>query len=70
MADTPVIELRGVGKTYYNADVATPVLFDMSFQVGRGEFVAIVGGSGSGNGRRVTMRIGAAISAAAASSVA
>jgi lipoprotein-releasing system ATP-binding protein len=48
MADTPVIELRGVGKTYYNADVATPVLFDMSFQVGRGEFVAIVGGSGSG----------------------
>ena len=48
MADTPVIELRGVGKTYYNADVATPVLFDMGFQVGRGEFVAIVGGSGSG----------------------
>jgi ABC-type phosphonate transport system ATPase subunit len=48
MADIPVIELRGVGKTYYNADVATPVLFDMSFQVGRGEFVAIVGGSGSG----------------------
>jgi lipoprotein-releasing system ATP-binding protein len=48
MADTPVIELRGVGKTYYNGDVATPVLFDMSFQVGRGEFVAIVGGSGSG----------------------
>ncbi|MBL8198252.1 MAG: ABC transporter ATP-binding protein [Chromatiales bacterium] len=48
MADTPVIELRGVGKTYYNADVATPVLFDMSFEVGRGEFVAIVGGSGSG----------------------
>jgi lipoprotein-releasing system ATP-binding protein len=48
MADTPVIELRGVGKTYYNGDIATPVLFDMSFQVGRGEFVAIVGGSGSG----------------------
>jgi lipoprotein-releasing system ATP-binding protein len=48
MADTPVIELRGVGKTYYNADVATPVLFDLGFQVGRGEFVAIVGGSGSG----------------------
>jgi hypothetical protein len=24
MADTPVIELRGVGKTYYNGDVATP----------------------------------------------
>jgi lipoprotein-releasing system ATP-binding protein len=48
MADIPVIELRRVGKTYYNADVATPVLFDLSFAVGRGEFVAIVGGSGSG----------------------
>jgi lipoprotein-releasing system ATP-binding protein len=48
MADIPVIELRGAGKTYYSGDVATPVLFDMSFQVGRGEFVAIVGGSGSG----------------------
>ena len=48
MADTPVIELRGVGKTYYNGDIATPVLFDLSFAVGRGEFVAIVGGSGSG----------------------
>jgi lipoprotein-releasing system ATP-binding protein len=44
----PVIELRGVGKTYYSGEVATPVLFDISFQVERGEFVAIVGGSGSG----------------------
>lgn len=48
MADPPVIELRGVAKTYFNGDVATPVLFDLSFEVGRGEFVAIVGGSGSG----------------------
>ncbi|MCL4791821.1 MAG: ABC transporter ATP-binding protein [Gammaproteobacteria bacterium] len=48
MADPPVIELRGVDKTYFNGDVATPVLFDLSFRIGRGEFVAIVGGSGSG----------------------
>lgn len=48
MADTPVIELRGVSKTYYTGEVATPVLFDLSFRVRRGEFVAIVGGSGSG----------------------
>jgi lipoprotein-releasing system ATP-binding protein len=48
MSDTPVIELRNVGKTYYNADVATPVLFDLNARIGRGEFVAIVGGSGSG----------------------
>ena len=44
----PVIELRKVGKTYISGDVATPVLFDISFRVHRGEFVAIVGGSGSG----------------------
>ncbi len=48
MTDTPVIELRGAGKTYYNGEVATPVLFDLTLQVGRGEFIAIVGGSGSG----------------------
>ncbi len=48
MADTPVIELRGVGKTYYSGEIETPVLFDVSFEVRRGEFVAIVGGSGSG----------------------
>ncbi|MEZ5563696.1 MAG: ABC transporter ATP-binding protein [Gammaproteobacteria bacterium] len=48
MTDAPVIELRGVGKTYFSGDVATPVLFDLSFRIGRGEFVAIVGGSGSG----------------------
>jgi lipoprotein-releasing system ATP-binding protein len=48
MAEAPVIELRGVGKTYRSGEVETPVLFDVSFSVGRGEFVAIVGGSGSG----------------------
>jgi lipoprotein-releasing system ATP-binding protein len=47
-AGEPVIELRGVGKTYRTGDVETPVLFDISFGVQRGEFVAIVGGSGSG----------------------
>jgi lipoprotein-releasing system ATP-binding protein len=48
MSETPVIELRDVGKTYQTGEVVTPVLFDISFRVQRGEFVAIVGGSGSG----------------------
>jgi lipoprotein-releasing system ATP-binding protein len=48
MGETPVIELRNVGKTYRTGEVETPVLFDVSFRIGRGEFVAIVGGSGSG----------------------
>ena len=48
MTDTTVIELRNVSKTYQTGEVATPVLFDISFTIRRGEFVAIVGGSGSG----------------------
>ena len=44
----PVIELEGVGKTYVNGALETPVLFDVSFRIDPGEFVAIVGGSGSG----------------------
>jgi len=44
----PVVEIDQVSKTYYTGDVATPVLFDLSFSVVPGEFVAIVGGSGSG----------------------
>lgn len=45
---TPVVELEGVGKTYYTGAVETPVLFDISFNIVPGEFVAIVGSSGSG----------------------
>ena len=48
MAAKPVVELDNIGKTYYSGDVATPVLFDISFAVVPGEFVAVVGGSGSG----------------------
>jgi lipoprotein-releasing system ATP-binding protein len=44
----PVVEIDRVSKTYYTGDVATPVLFDLSFSIVPGEFVAIVGGSGSG----------------------
>ena len=45
---SPVIELEGVGKTYFSGAVETPVLFDVSFSIHTGEFAAIVGGSGSG----------------------
>jgi lipoprotein-releasing system ATP-binding protein len=44
----PVIALRNVDKIYRTGEVETPVLFDVSFEIERGEFVAIVGGSGSG----------------------
>ena len=44
----PVIELRGVTKTYFNGDLATEVLHGIDLKIYPGEFVAIVGASGSG----------------------
>jgi putative ABC transport system ATP-binding protein len=43
-----MIELEGIEKTYTNGDVRTPVLKDVSFSIGPGEYVAIMGASGTG----------------------
>jgi putative ABC transport system ATP-binding protein len=45
---TPVIQLRKVVKTYGSGQSAVHALRGVSLTVGRGEFVAIVGASGSG----------------------
>jgi macrolide transport system ATP-binding/permease protein len=44
----PVIELRQVTKTYFNGDLATEVLHGVDLKIYPGEFVAIMGASGSG----------------------
>ena len=44
----PVISCRGLAKTYYQGEVAVPVLLDVALEVAAGELVAIVGASGSG----------------------
>lgn len=44
----PIIEASHVGKTYRSGKLEVPALRDVSFDVVRGEFVAIVGPSGSG----------------------
>jgi macrolide transport system ATP-binding/permease protein len=44
----PVIELREVTKTYFNGDLATEVLHGINLKIYPGEFVAIMGASGSG----------------------
>ncbi|MFZ2290643.1 MAG: MacB family efflux pump subunit [Halopseudomonas yangmingensis] len=46
--DTPLISLRGIGRTYHNGDIATTVLQDIDLDIQAGEFVAIMGASGSG----------------------
>lgn len=48
MAEKPVVEVNGLGKTVDNGGVLLTILQDISFTVMPGETVAIVGASGSG----------------------
>jgi putative ABC transport system ATP-binding protein len=43
-----MIELEGIEKTYANGSVSTPVLKDVSFRIEAGQYVAIMGASGTG----------------------
>jgi lipoprotein-releasing system ATP-binding protein len=43
-----VVKCEGLAKTYYQGEVAVPVLLDVRLEVAEGELVAIVGASGSG----------------------
>ncbi|MDR0625871.1 MAG: ABC transporter ATP-binding protein [Bifidobacteriaceae bacterium] len=47
-ADLPVIETRGLTRTYGGGESTVRALVDVSLTVGPGEFVAIMGHSGSG----------------------
>lgn len=42
-----MIEVEGIEKTYITGDVTTPVLKSISFSVAPGEYVAIMGASGT-----------------------
>ena len=44
----PVIEMRGVGKTYFRGGQSLTVLDNLDFDVEAGDFVALMGPSGSG----------------------
>ncbi len=48
MAESPVVRLRDITKSYGKGTAKTQVLRGVSFDVGKGEFVALVGQSGSG----------------------
>jgi NitT/TauT family transport system ATP-binding protein len=46
--DAPIIEVRGVGKTFASQAGATDALRDITLAIGSGEFVSIIGPSGCG----------------------
>jgi len=46
--DKSLIQLENVTREYVNGDVVTPALRGVTFDVGEGEFIAIMGPSGSG----------------------
>lgn len=48
MSGTPLLDLRGVTKSYHNGELETRVLHGIDLTVYPGEFVAIMGASGSG----------------------
>ena len=54
----PIIELRGVSKTYRTRDGDIPSLRPIDFTVGEGEFVVIVGPSGCGKTTLLKMLAG------------
>jgi putative ABC transport system ATP-binding protein len=49
MADgSPIVEIRNLSKSYRRGNQIIPVLTDLSFDIGAGEFLALMGPSGSG----------------------
>lgn len=57
-ASAPMLELRGIGKTFENGNRRTEVLADVDLCVDAGEFVAIVGFSGSGKSTLISLLAG------------
>ncbi|MFW5885283.1 MAG: ABC transporter ATP-binding protein [Patescibacteria group bacterium] len=50
-----IIQVKNLGKTYHSGEVETPAVSGASFEIKKGEFVAITGPSGSGKSTLMQM---------------
>lgn len=48
MGNEAIVSIRGLAKSYRRGDQVIPVLQDITFDIGAGEFLALMGPSGSG----------------------
>jgi putative ABC transport system ATP-binding protein len=48
MYSDPLVDIKGVAKSYYRGSQTVPVLEDITFSIASGEFLALMGPSGSG----------------------
>ena len=57
-AETPLVAVKGVGKTYFTGQTTVPAVASATLDIARGEFVSLLGPSGCGKSTLLMMIAG------------